>query len=48
LIQQFLQEQQLDSAIHTPHNQHIILVWTAQGLHTMVMWHITLHAQWRY
>jgi len=26
----------------------MIQVWTAQGLHAMVMWHITLHAQWRY
>ena len=30
------------------HDRHMIRVWTAQGLHAMVMWHITLHAQWRY
>jgi len=48
LIQQFLQERQLDSAIRAPHDRHKIRVWTAQGLHAMVMWNITLHAQWRY
>jgi len=48
LIHQFLQERQLDSAIRTPHDRRMIRVWTAQGLHAMVMWHITLHAQWRY
>jgi len=47
LIQQFLQERQLDSAIRTPHDPRMIRLWTAQGLHAMVMWHITLHAQWR-
>ena len=48
LIQQFLQERQLDSAICTPHDRRMIQVWTTQGLHAMKMWHITLHAQWRY
>jgi len=48
LIQQFLQERQLGSAICTPHDRHMIRVWTAQGLRAMVMWHITLHAQWHY
>jgi len=33
LIQQFLQERQLDSAIRTPHDRRMIRVWTAQGLH---------------
>jgi len=48
LIQQFLQERHLDSAIRIPHDRRMIRVWTAQVLHAMVKWHITLHAQWRY
>ena len=48
LIHQFLQERHLYSAIRTPHDRRMIRVWTAQGLDAMVMWHITLYAQWRY
>ena len=40
LIQQLLQERQLDSALRSHMDRCMIRVWTAHGLHAMLMWQV--------